>query len=126
MSYELQKLIKAYNQHGSIIVALDFDDTIFPYTENHDIKERCEALIELIQSIRKHIVLCLFSCDNEHTMRYKVKIMELSGINPDFVNDSPVKIHGETKKPYYNILLDDKAGLSEATQLLINFKNQIL
>jgi hypothetical protein len=40
-----------------------------------------------------------------------VKYCEERGYMPDFVNESPVM---NTKKPYYNILLDDRAGLFEA------------
>ena len=40
-----------------------------------------------------------------------VKYCEEGGYKPDYVNESPVM---NTKKPYYNILLDDRAGLFEA------------
>lgn len=39
------------------------------------------------------------------------------GIEPDYVNESPL-IKG-TKKPFFNLLLDDRAGLKEAYTLLI-------
>ena len=40
---------------------------------------------------------------------------EGEGIRVDFVNESPVL---KTTKPYYNILLDDRAGLEDAYHIL--------
>ena len=37
------------------------------------------------------------------------------GYEPDYVNESPVM---NTRKPYYNILLDDRAGLGQAVMIL--------
>lgn len=37
------------------------------------------------------------------------------GIRVDYVNESPIM---KTRKPYYNILLDDRAGLQESFGVL--------
>ena len=39
------------------------------------------------------------------------------GYAPDYINESPVM---STRKPYYNLLLDDRAGLSAAAKQLFD------
>lgn len=126
MNHEVNKLVEVYKEHGKIIVGCDFDDTIFPYTEVDDIKDRCKMVIDLIQSIRSEIILCLYSCDSPRNLRYKAHIMDLNGIKPDYIMESPVKITEYDTKPYFNILLDDKAGIHESIANLNQFKKQIL
>lgn len=44
------------------------------------------------------------------------------GIKVDYINESPIM---NTRKPYYNILLDDRAGLQEAADTLNSVLNLI-
>jgi hypothetical protein len=46
------------------------------------------------------------------------------GLTPDYINESPIK-YDDTVKPYFNLLLDDKAGLNEAFDRLIGFNEYI-
>ena len=43
--------------------------------------------------------------------------MRLWGIEPEFVNESPIEL-GDGGKPFFNILIDDKAGFTEVYNLL--------
>ena len=36
------------------------------------------------------------------------------GIKPDYINESPIRFDCGGFKPYFNILLDDRAGLESA------------
>ena len=54
----------------------------------------------------------------EDWLKWKIDYCKHFGIEPDYVNESPL-IKG-TKKPFFNLLLDDRAGLEEAYTLLVN------
>ena len=125
MRYETETLIKIYEEHNSIIIGVDFDDTIFAFNEIEYIENRCKRVVELLLSLKMNITICLFSVADEQSLIYKTHIMELYGIKPQYINESPVKKWGECNKPYFNILLDDKAGLNEAIEILTEFKENL-
>lgn len=121
---ELDKLLKVYEEHKTIIVGLDFDDTIFPLNDSEeDTCEKVRYLIKFLQS-RGKIVVCLYTVADNQSIKYKVALMKLWGIYPNYINESPIKL-GNGQKPYFNILLDDKAGLPYTYNLLNEFKDTI-
>lgn len=126
MRYETEKLIGIWRVHGKIVVGVDFDDTVFPFTSSKHVEDRCEIARNLLKELKEHISLCLYTVADEQSMVYKLHIMREYGLVPDFVNESPVQPYGKTAKPFFNILLDDKAGLNETLEILTEFKQQIL
>lgn len=125
MDFLKKALIKAYKEHGNIIVGVDYDNTLVPYgpdINNKELQERCEQVIQVIKDLKEHIILCLYTLDEPNVVKLKVENMCSIGIEPDYVNESPIKFWGDCIKPYFNILLDDKAGLNEALQVLTEFK----
>lgn len=125
MSYELDKLVATYNEHNCIVVGVDFDDTVFPFTNSMFVEDRCKIVRDLLISIRSNITLCLYTVADEQTLKYKVEIMNQYGLSPDYINDSPVSPWEDSKKLFFNILLDDKAGLNETIETLTKFKDRI-
>tara|TARA_R110002012_G_scaffold261246_1_gene443055 strand:- start:33 stop:422 length:390 start_codon:yes stop_codon:yes gene_type:complete len=126
MKYETEKLLDVYRKYGIIILGCDFDDTIFPLTDNSYIRNRCEKVIELIISLRSVMKLCLYTTTNPQELKYKVHIMKNTmKLYPDYINESPIDFGGNAK-PYFNILLDDKAGLNEAIEILEEFKKNYI
>ena len=117
----LEQLIKAHKNHGKIIVGVDFDDTVFPFNEGEANKERCERVVNILKRVRPDIIICLFSVASKQSLIYKAHIMELYGIKPDYVNESPVVKWGVCNKPYFNIQMDDKAGLNETILVMEGF-----
>lgn len=124
MDYDLQKLYNVYKQHGKIIIGLDFDDTIFPLSSNKAVIDRCSLVVEAVKNhiIKTHPdnkpIICLYTNSDEQSLVYKKFITEHTYRIPvDYVNESPV-LTGNGK-PFFNILLDDKAGLNESYKRLI-------
>ena len=117
----LNQLIKAYKQHGKIIVGVDFDDTVFPFNKDEENVNRCARVVELLKINRDIITICLFSVADKQSLIYKEHIMDLYGIKPDYINESPIVKWGVCNKPYFNIQLDDKAGLNEALETIREF-----
>lgn len=126
MRYETQKLVDAWKEHGSIIVGVDFDDTIFPLTPNDYITNRCSIVQDLLIALLDldSIILCLYTVSDNQSIQYKRTLMDLWKISPHKINNSPVSL-GNGDKPFFNILLDDKAGLNETIEILQEFLTYI-
>jgi hypothetical protein len=125
MRYEVDKLLNVFDAHGSIIVGLDFDDTVFPLTNSEYVVKRCEKVRDLINSFQpSHLVVCLYTVSDFSALEYKKSILNFYHINYSYVNKSPIKM-GDGSKPFFNILLDDKAGLNESIEILTDFHKNI-
>lgn len=125
----LTKLLNAYGEHNSLIVGVDFDDTVFPFTKNEENVKRCDKVRNLLLSLKsrmeKRLILCLYSVADEQTLVYKKHIMDLYGLDPQYINEGPVDSKWNSKKPYFNILLDDKTGLNDSVETLEKFLEEI-
>lgn len=123
----LNNLKKVYKEHSSLIVGVDFDDTIFPFTKG--LEERCKhaagTLLRLKKKMGIGLIICLYSVADRQSLIYKEHIMELYGIGPDYINEGPLDDKWNSKKPYFNILLDDKAGLDSTLETLNRFIDEI-
>ena len=114
------KLIEEYEKYHNLIIGFDFDNTICGLDN-----ESISKVILLLQECKKlGFTLCLYTIStSEEWLAWKVKYCEYFGISPDYINDSPV-LRGN-RKPFFNILLDDRAGLNEACICLENVVNYI-
>ena len=124
MRYETIKLLEVYKEHNKIIAGVDFDDTIFPLTHEPYIINRCNEVVDLLIELKDILTICLYTVADDQSLEYKKSIMTMLKIKPAYINESPVKL-GNGAKPFFNILLDDKAGLNETIEILIEFKNNI-
>lgn len=115
----LERLKQEYDKYGKLIVAFDFDNTIYDYHNNGgDYSEVIELLKECF---KLHFDLILYTVEEKQTDVFeKVVWLRDKGIintiNDLYINKSP--IFPNSKKPYYNILLDDRAGLEESYNIL--------
>lgn len=110
----LKKLFDQYYKHGSVIVAYDFDDTVYPFSSE---VEELKDTVNLIQrlAICGHKVYCYTSNEDiEKVTMY----LHYNRIPYCSINKSPVDSIG---KQFYNVLLDDKAGLNETKEVLEMF-----
>ena len=109
------RLLNDYYKYGDLIVAFDFDNTIFNYNCAADrtffdvthLLQECSAL---------GFTMVLFTAnEDEDKLNFCRTYCRSNEIRIDYVNESPVM---NTRKPYYSILLDDRAGLEEAYGIL--------
>lgn len=109
-------------RHKDLIVAFDFDNTVFDY---HKLGRSFPYVRALLKRCKKlNLTLVLFTVeDDEEKLQLKKDYCNSYGFYPDYVNESPV--YPEAKKPYYNILLDDRAGLGDAAAALNSALNFI-
>lgn len=110
------RLLSEYKTHGKLVVGFDFDNTIF---DVHNKGINCAEIITLLQECKKlGFVLCLYTAESREVwLKWKVDYCRHFGIEPSYVNASPL-LGGKTTKPFFNILLDDRAGLESAYQTL--------
>lgn len=108
------RLHEDYLTHGNLIVAFDFDNTVYDFHhKGHtfpkviDILKRCNML---------GFTMVVFTSNKD----YKLINEHLTniGVSYDYINESPVKACSSPEKPYFNILLDDRAGLLSAYNTL--------
>lgn len=121
------RLLREYGTHGSLVIAYDFDNTVFDYHDKgHDYSE----VINIIQRAR-HLGCYLICFTAKPVVDYaKVSDYLIAHQIPfDSINENPPFFKEHTTKIYYNLLLDDRAGLKSAyNQLKTLFKildNQI-
>ena len=116
-----RRLLWEYNHYGRLIVGVDFDNTIRAVKQDSS----CEAVVELFRrcSADPKINLCLWTISgssdghlsNGHlSLQEKVEYCKSLGIKLDYINESPYLEDYSGKKQFFNVLLDDRAGLESA------------
>lgn len=113
--YEDLKLYK-----GKIIVAVDYDDTISPWKVVT--KEFCQEVINVIIRAQKSgaYITIFTNCNSDRHEEIKSYCYS-KGIRIDSININPIQLpygNEEHSKIFYNILLDDRAGLLESINIL--------
>jgi glutamine synthetase len=112
--YRLKKIIRNYEKFGNVVVGVDFDFTLVDAVTN----ETYQDIVKILKrGQRKEIIYCIWTA-NDSGAYVKSKWVE-AGLEFQYYNDSP--INPCSRKPHFNILLDDSAGLKEALDLFVAF-----
>ena len=109
------RLISEYERHKNIIIGVDFDDTINDTFERGHIG--IPGLVAMLQQLQSEFncTLCVWTANiNEELVRTTWANL---GLTIDYYNESPLKLFNPAK-PYFNILLDDRAGLDSSFMTL--------
>lgn len=107
------RLIREYDEHNSIVVAFDFDDTVYDY---HNKGFTYPRVIDALR--RAKAVGCYLICwTGQQNVNLVGSYLIDNEIPFDVINDNPpfAKVNLLTpRKVYANIYLDDRAGLALA------------
>ena len=120
----VERLLEQHAKHPRLIVALDFDDTVFDFHQKGFDFPRVISLIQRAQAAGFYIAIFTASANDRHPFirDYLASI----GIVPNTINrnvfPSPF---GNDGKIFYNLLLDDRAGLGQACDTLEAVLNQL-
>lgn len=110
-----QRIRNAYLEHDRLIIAYDLDDTVRPYKSSS-----CERVKKLIRRAKEILnpYFIVFTA-NPHNEK-NVQFLEDENLPFDAINENVPEIgrYGDGLKIYYNLFLDDKAGLAEAYEAL--------
>lgn len=106
-----EKLLKIIKKHKTLVIGVDYDNTIQDYNSKYFYEDIVD-LVKLAKS--KGHIICIWTANTQPTI---VKMMlAYQGIPYDYFNNSPIM--NSSRKPHFNILLDDVAGLNEAYHTL--------
>ena len=109
----VDKLYEIYKKHGSLYIGVDFDDTIRDFDNGEIIRPVVEILK---QATSLGMKICLYTCREGADLAFAEDFCKKIGLKIDYVNYSPLS--PGLRKPLFNILLDDKAGLVSSVRVL--------
>lgn len=113
----VDRLYKEYSAHKKLIVALDFDDTIFDF---HNKGYQYTQVIDLILECQSYgFYIVIFTGTPPEKWQNILSHCETLGIKPAAINKNAIPLpFGNDGKIYYNILLDDRSGLQQSFEIL--------
>ncbi|WP_298751977.1 hypothetical protein [uncultured Arcobacter sp.] len=105
----VERLLQDYQSHGNLVVAFDFDNTVYDYHHKGYKFDKLFEILRRCEQVDMTLVCYTANPDEKFISNY---IRAIIGLKKFKINESPVDTGG--KKIYYNILLDDRAGLYSA------------
>lgn len=110
------KLAEVFKQHNNIIIAVDFDDTIYDWKSKG---YSCDYVLDLVKRCQKELnaKVILFTCRSDSHLDFAVKYCEENELVLHGINENPDYLPTKSK-PYFNVMLDDKASLGETCATL--------
>lgn len=114
----IQRLYKQYLSTPRLLIAVDFDDTIFDFHKKGDTYPQ---VIETIKRCNQHnFYIIIFTASRNDRHDFIREYCESIGIKIDAINKNVIETpYGqEGAKIFYNLFLDDRAGLGQAHEIL--------
>lgn len=121
----VERLFQVYQKHSNIIIACDFDETIYPFHNPNDEFTKVIELLRVCSNMELTILIFTSGLNERHELMRQYcenNNIKISGINENLPD---MKFGRDGAKIYYNILLDDKAGLGQAYEILTKTINKI-
>lgn len=102
-----ERLLREYKKHNNLVIGVDFDATIHDYHKEGYEYTEVKQLLRDLKEIGCTIICWTAYKEHDYVEKYfKDNDLPLDGINCD-----GIKLPYETRKPFFNALLDDRAGL---------------
>lgn len=116
-----KRLYEEWIQHGKIIIAVDYDDTISPWKFKDDDDliqlDKTINLLKVCKETGAYIVI-FTACNTDRYEEIK-SYCAGKGLEIDGINQIPIEVpYGKNGKIYANAFLDDRAGLLETIEML--------
>ena len=103
------RLLEEYNQHQSIVVAFDFDDTVYDFHKKGRLYNDVVELLKKLHSINCYLICWTGQDDIDFVSNYLKK----NNIPFNSINENPGFHKSSSRKIYANAYLDDRAGLKQ-------------
>lgn len=117
-SFCAERLFREWKKHQRLIIAVDFDDTVYDFHNTGASHERIRAALNKCKELDFYIVMFTASAVERYPLIMDYMSKEY-GIEPVSINKNPFPLpYGNNGKIYYNLLLDDRAGLGSALSTL--------
>jgi len=115
------RLLAEYKRYGSLCIAYDFDSTVHDY---HKSGASYETVRQLIRDAK--LIGCNVLCWTAYKdLGFVAEFLEKNNIPFDSINEGGIKLPWESKKPFFSLLLDDRAGLRSAVEDLTRLVDTI-
>lgn len=112
----IKRLVEEYRKHNGLIVAYDYDNTVFDY---HNKGYNFDKVIKLLRECKAMgCTLIVYTCSKEERYEEIKKYLNDNDIPFDYINENSPNIDFAYGKLYYNIFLDDRCGLKSAYKQL--------
>ena len=112
----IQRLVKEWVKHNSLIIAYDYDNTVFDF---HNAGYEFDFVIHLLREAKQYNAkFIVYSCSPDSRHDEMREYLNSKDIPFDTINENIIELHGGSGKLFYNILLDDRAGLKTACSVL--------
>jgi len=113
----IQRLVEEWKAYGKIIIDYDFDNTIFDY-HGKGVPHR-DRVVSAIRAAKSLGAYCYcFTSSDDNRLKTIENHLKDEDIPCDGVNTDHRVVTFGGKKPYFNLLLDDRAGLGQALECL--------
>ena len=109
-------------KYGKLIIAFDFDYTVHNYREEDNFTY--DVVMQLLRDWRPYAHFIVFTASPEERYPYIKKYLEENNIPYDKINEDILE-RNYTRKIYYNVFLDDRAGLGETVEILTEILEEI-
>jgi hypothetical protein len=118
-----QRLKKEFLEHGKLIIAYDIDSTVFDY---HNKGESYEMVKELIRDWKDYAYFIVFTSSTEDRFPFIREVLDKENLPYNGINEDAPFIPFTGRKVYYNVLLDDRAGLKQVYDELRRLHNECI
>lgn len=121
-TYVVDRLRKEYHKYQRLIVAVDFDGTLHDYHKEGFAFPKLISLVKLAKELGCYVYIFTAHPDEEYVANY----LKENDIPFDAINKAlEVSVAMNPAKPFYSILLDDRAGLYSAYRNLLYVLEEI-
>jgi len=122
--FAAERLFNEYQQHKKLIIAIDYDDSIFDFHKKGYTYPKITEILLKCQELGFYI--CIFTGSPPEKYDSIHEYMANLGIKIHTINKNPFPLpFGNHGKMYYNILLDDRGGLGQAYEILSKVLDKI-
>jgi len=114
----VERLVNEWLAHDKIILAVDFDDTIFPW--KHNSQGKCDIVIEMVKWVKSiGAYIMIHTASDKDRYEEIIKYCNSKNLQIDSINENPIDLpYGKEGKPYYNWQLCDRSGLESSLDVL--------
>jgi hypothetical protein len=120
----VDRLLTEYRLHGGLVIAYDFDNTVYDYHQRGDDYTIVTNLIRHLGKI-KGMDLVVWTGTAKERYDFVERYLKDNDIPFNRINENPYFFNSSSPKIFYSILLDDRSGLESAVDDLEDFLMKI-
>ena len=103
------RILEEYIRYGRLIIAADFDETIY----NNWREEPNYDICDLLKRWQPYADIIVWTCRSPEDYSFIMQICKGAGFIPDHINEESDIANLDTRKIFANAVLDDRAGLKQ-------------